>query len=98
MITTEQAEVVNIGFEVFCAVIAWINVYKIFKDKKVQGMFWQSWIIFTAWRYWDLFYMYPALHMPIAAMITVGSVVGQSIWTLAAFYFAYFKTESAVPL
>ena len=96
MITTAQAELVNIGFEVFCAAVAWFNVFKIFKDKQVSGIFWQSWIIFVAWRYWDFFYMYPALQMHIAQMLTLGSAIGQTVWTVAAIYFSYFKTKPVV--
>jgi hypothetical protein len=73
-------EGVNIFFEVFCAGAAWINVWKLVQDKQVKGIVWSVWIIYTMWRFWDILYMYPALHMPYATVLALGSAIGQAVW------------------
>lgn len=66
----------NIGFEVFCAVVSWINVHTIIKDKAVKGVFWPACVI----------YMYPALHMQFAPIVAIGRVSAQITWVVCAVY------------
>ena len=86
-------ELININFEIFVACVAWINVRKLLEDKEIKGIAWSPYIIFTCWRFWDVFYMYPALGMRYAALLALISAIGQSVWVCCALYFEYSVKE-----
>lgn len=49
-------DVINSGFEAVAAVLLWLNVVQIRKDRILRGMHWAPVIVFTAWGCWNLYY------------------------------------------
>ena len=60
MMSPEVADIANGLFETAGAIVNWLNVRAIWKDKQVKGVYWPVWIFFSAWGLWNLWY-YPAL-------------------------------------
>ena len=53
-------DITNGMFELGGALINWMNVKQIFKDKEVRGVHWSPFVFFTVWGMWNLYY-YPYL-------------------------------------
>lgn len=47
-------DIVNSIFEFIGGITAWVNCYKVFKDKKIRGVFWPFVAFFTLWGFWNL--------------------------------------------
>ena len=48
-------------FESVGAVVCWLNVARLRRDKQVKGVCWSVQVFFTAWGFWNLYY-YPSLN------------------------------------
>jgi hypothetical protein len=57
---TSIPDIINGSFELGGALVNWLNVKQIFKDKEVKGVHWAPFVFFTTWGFWNLFY-YPHL-------------------------------------
>lgn len=51
---------INCFFEAGGGLAAWVNVYKLYQDKQVRGLYWPASLFFTLWALWNLYY-YPSL-------------------------------------
>ncbi len=53
-------DVVNGIFEATGAFFVWGNAWKLHQDREIKGVYWPSWIFFSSWGIWNLYY-YPSL-------------------------------------
>lgn len=56
-------DLINGSFELIGGVVGWLNVYKLYKDKAVKGIYWPLSLFYLAWGLWNLGY-YPYLNQP----------------------------------
>ena len=79
-------DVVNGCFETGGAIVVWINVRRLFRDKKVMGVFWPVWIFYSIWGMWNLWY-YPSLNQMFSFAGGIALVLGNTFWVWLAFYY-----------
>ena len=53
-------DLVNGSFEFIGGIAGWVNVVKLYRDKKVRGLYWPAMFFFTVWGFWNVYY-YPTL-------------------------------------
>jgi len=73
-------------FELIGAIVCWINVFKILKDKQVKGVYWPATGFFAAWGIWNLYYYWSLTQFWSVA----GSLVmctANAAWVVLAFRF-----------
>lgn len=80
-------DLINGLFELGGAIVIWINVLKLHKDKEIKGVFWPIWIFYSAWGMWNLFY-YPSLGQTFSFYGGICLVIGNTLWCLQAFYYS----------
>lgn len=77
---------INAGFELVGAVVCWLNVRQLYRDKKLQGVVWQVQGFFLSWGLWNLFY-YPSLGQWASFWGGVMLVVGNGTWVVLAMWY-----------
>jgi hypothetical protein len=77
---------INGCFELVGAVVCWLNVRQLYRDKKLQGVVWQVQGFFLAWGVWNLFY-YPSLGQWASFWGGVMLVVGNGTWVVLAMWY-----------
>lgn len=80
---------INCYFELAAAIVTWINVYILYRDKKVLGMCWQSIVIFSLIGYWHILY-YIQLQQFYSVIMGSLLVAGNVTWLCLSFYFKFF--------
>ena len=85
---TEKLDLINGGFEFFSGVLQILNIIRLVKDKKVQGISIVPFIFFTLWGYWNLAY-YPLLGQTLSFAGGILIVTTNTIWL--ALYIKYKK-------
>lgn len=80
-------DLINGVFETVGGLMCWMNVQKVLKDKSVAGVYWPIQAFFSAWGLWNLYY-YPTLNQWASFVGGVFLVVGNTIWTVLAAYYA----------
>ena len=53
-------DLINAVFELSGAVLMWLSVARLYRDKKVRGVYWPAMALFATWGGWNLIY-YPVL-------------------------------------
>lgn len=88
-----QFDMLNASFELIGALLLWMNVYTLHKEKEVKGVFWPTILFFFSWGVWNLFY-YPSLNQwySFAAGILLAS--GNGVWVTQIVYYKYFYKQS----
>ena len=79
-------DMVNGFFELIGSVFVWINVYKIYQDKEVKGIYWPLSIFFGAWGFWNLYY-YPFLDQWVSFYAGIVMAFGNVAWVWLAYYY-----------
>ncbi len=77
-------DLINGLFELGGAVVSWINVYKLYKDKVISGVYWPMWIFFSSWGLWNLIY-YPSVGHYISFYAGIVLVSGNITWSVMAY-------------
>ncbi len=72
-------DVANAAFELFGAVLNWKNVAQIRRDRRVRGVDWRTWVFFTAWGWWNLYY-YPSLGQWFSTAAGAVMVTANTVW------------------
>jgi hypothetical protein len=80
-------DIINSCFEFGGAIVIWINIYKLYKDKEIKGVFWPVWIFYAIWGLWNLHY-YPSLNQMFSFYAGICLVIGNIIWVIQAFYYS----------
>lgn len=69
----------NTIFEGGGAILTWLNVRRLVRDREVKGVDWRVTAFWSAWGLWNLFY-YPALGQWMSAACGVLLVAGNITW------------------
>lgn len=72
-------DLINGIFESIGAVVIWINVRQVIKDKFISGVHWVPALFWTVYSFWGLIYYY-TLHQPISLIAGISIALGQAIW------------------
>ena len=83
-------DLVNGLFELVGSVLVWINVYKLYQDKEVKGVYWPITFFWGAWGLWNLYY-YPFLDQWLSFVGGLIMAVGNTAWVVLAYYYALKK-------
>lgn len=76
----------NALFEFVSAMLLMINVIRLYKDKKLQGVSIVPTMFFTVWGFWNLYY-YPSLNQLWSFIGGIFVVVVNLIWVIMALYY-----------
>lgn len=52
----ELMDTINAFFEACAAVLLWLNVLKLLKERELRGMHWAPVLLFVLWGFWNLAY------------------------------------------
>lgn len=88
-------DIINGLFEFFGSFFTWKNAYKLFKDKKIKGVYIPTWIFFTIWGLWNLIY-YPSLNQWYSLIGGILIVSGNLTWSILAIYYTKIKENNVV--
>lgn len=76
-------DLINGAFELTGGVVCWLNVRRLLRDRRVQGVDWRVSAFFSAWGFWNLFY-YPSLSQWASFAGGVTLVVANTTWVVLA--------------
>lgn len=91
---TQWADIGNGLFETGGAIVNWLNVKAIYRDKEVKGVYWPVWIFFSLWGYWNIWY-YTALDQSFSWWAGLALVSANTAWVGLAVYYLHGKTIAA---
>lgn len=78
-----KADLANAVFEGGGAILTWLNVFKLRRDREVKGVDWRVTAFWSAWGLWNCFY-YPMLGQTASAYAGVVLCVGNCVWVYLA--------------
>ena len=81
---------INFLFEVVGAIVCWRNTYALWKDKEIKGVYWPSWVFYSIWGLWTL-YFYAALSQPWSLVAGIVLTSGHIAWVIIALYITYVR-------
>jgi hypothetical protein len=76
-------DLVNAAFECGGALLIWLNVQRLYRDKMLRGVFWPVNLFYTLWGCWNVYY-YPALGQTLSFWAGLGVVIGNAAWCVLA--------------
>lgn len=79
-------DVINGLFNMIGGTMTWINVFKLYKDKRVRGVFYQAWIFYSIWGFWNLYY-YSSLKQWSSFAAGLFICVANVVWVSLAIYY-----------
>jgi hypothetical protein len=88
MINRHLADSITATFETGTAIIAWMNVRQIVRDKRVTGFWWPSIVFNNMWGVWA-FIFYSSLGMWLAVTMLSVKLVGQFSWIGLILYYKH---------
>lgn len=72
-------DVANGSFELLGAALQWVNVRRLWQDRRVRGVDYRVWIFYTLWGGWNLWY-YPSLEQWASTAGGVVMVIANLCW------------------
>lgn len=91
------ADVFNGTLETVGAALMWANAYKLWRQKRIHGVYWWVQGFFALWGYWNLFY-YPSLGQWVSFVGAAMMASGNTVWTALAIYYTYIKPRKQAGL
>ena len=79
---------VNAGFELACAVLLWLNVRTLYRDKQIKGIALSPNFLYLAAGLWDLYY-YPFLGQVLSFAASLVYTTGFVLWLGMAVWYTY---------
>lgn len=76
-------DAINGFFEAGGALLMWLNVKRIMRDKQVRGIDWRITTFFAVWGLWNLFY-YPSLDQWLSFTGGVVMTTANTVWLVLA--------------
>jgi hypothetical protein len=76
-------DLINGAFELTGGIVCWLNVLRLLKDRRIEGVDWRVSGFFSAWGIWNLFY-YPSLHQWASFAGGLLLVVANTTWVVLA--------------
>jgi hypothetical protein len=80
-----KIDYINGLFEGVGSILVWRNVYQLWIDWDIKGVYWPVIVFFTMWGVWNLYY-YPALKQPWSFRMGVVLTAGNAAWVLLAIW------------
>lgn len=81
-------DAVNSSFLLLGGLLNWLNVRRVWKDKKVTGTSPWPWVCFTSWGIWDCYY-FPHLNQWFSLVGTLMAVLPNTIWLTMWWYYRH---------
>ena len=72
-------DIINASFEGVAGLFIWLNVLRLYKDKKIQGVHWLPTTVFVMWGFWNLYY-YPHLSQYLSFIGGLLVVSANTVW------------------
>jgi hypothetical protein len=85
-------DLINGGFELCSGLFQIANILRLIKDKEVKGVSLSSFILYTVWGLWNLYY-YPSLGQSLSFIGGIFIVVTNMIWLGLAIYYKQFNIK-----
>lgn len=85
-------DTINALFELGGSIVTWMNFFKLLKDKGVKGVYWATWVFFSSWGIWNIYY-YPTLGQYLSFYAGILLASGNIAWLIAAGYFIWSKKK-----
>lgn len=85
---TNHADMINAFFEFGGGLLNWWNVWVLYKDKDIKGVFWPAWAFFGVWGLWNLYFYsyYDAMWSWIGGLFIVSANI---VWVWQAIHYKY---------
>ena len=81
-----SADLVNGLFESIGSVLLWMNVRRLYLDKKIMGVNIAPVVFWSLWGMWNLFY-YPHLNQWYSFAGGVSVMLANSVWVVQAIHY-----------
>ena len=81
----DWADAGNALFEMVGAVAVWLNVRALLKSRKVRGVDWRTWVFFSSWGWWNVFYYGPHLGQWLSWWAGLVLVAANTTWVVLAY-------------
>lgn len=79
-------DITNSLFELVGTIFSWMNVWYIFKDREIKGVYWPSSFYMVSYGVWSLYY-YIHLFQWYSLSIAIFHVLANTIWLIFALFF-----------
>lgn len=79
-------DIINALFEGIGGLLIWVNVYRLYKDKRVSGVSLAPTAFFTVWGLWNL-YFYPTLGAWWSFLGGISIVTANTVWWFQMIYY-----------
>lgn len=79
-------DLINGLFELVGSYFTWMNAWILFQAKETKGVYWPTWLFFSVWGIWNLYY-YPALGQSFSFYAGIVLVSGNIAWVVLAIYY-----------
>ena len=79
-------DLINGNFELIAGILLWLNVLRVYRDKRIQGIHIFPTAFFALWGFWNLFY-YPHLGQWLSFFGGIMVVIPNTIWVYLAIYY-----------
>lgn len=86
MLSPYTLDLVNGAFEAIGAASLYLNVKRLYRDKRVQGVDWRTSFVWTSWGYWNLVY-YGGLEQWLSMAAGGLTALANTIWIVMAIHY-----------
>jgi hypothetical protein len=76
-------DTINACFELGGALLIWLNVRRLYRDRTVRGVFAPVFVFYTAWGFWNCVF-YPAVGQMLSFYAGLGTTFGNLAWCALA--------------
>ena len=86
-------DLVNAGFELLGGVGVWLHIVALYKNKKASGVEPLTFVLFTLWGYWNLYY-YSFLGQTASVYAGISIVIANTVWVYLYYYYKGKQNDS----
>ncbi len=83
---------INALFQLIGSYFTWMNALILYQEKQLKGVYWPTWLFFSVWGGWNLFY-YPSLDQMASFYAGILLVSGNIAWVVLAIKYTYFRVK-----
>lgn len=88
-------DLANGAFEMCGAAANLLNVFRLWRDRRLQGVHWAGTTYFTAWGLWNLYY-YPALDQWFSFAGGLAIVLTNAVWLVSLWIIVKKRKETLI--
>lgn len=81
-----NGDAINGAFELGGAILIWLHIRQLHKDKQVKGVHWGPVAFYAGWGFWNLWY-YPSLDQWLSFWAGIGVVFANTVWLLQMLHY-----------